>query len=193
MAATFQGPWIDITGVDNLSFQAKWAIATRSIDVLGTDTVVAATKTWHFANGAFTAADVGATFVIAGSVSNNGSFVVASVTNATTIVSVGAPGGNETFPGSATMTITDVGPTGTFAVQGSNDGPGPENVDTRLIQPSGTLGASTIVTVSSGNPAATASSLIIPITGRAENWARLAYTRASGTGLLDVGFMGKGI
>jgi hypothetical protein len=72
----------------------------RTITHNAADAVVVATKTWSFVNGAFTAADVGRRLVVAGTTagSNNGTFVIASVTNATTIVTATAPGGsNETF------------------------------------------------------------------------------------------------
>lgn len=192
MGATFEGPWLNVEGLDDLSFQVKWALNERTIVVTDTDEVVAATKTWTFANGAFTAADVGATFVLAGSASNDGTYTIASVTNPTTIVSVEAPVGDETFAGTETLTLTQEGPTGVLSVDGSNDGP-LMDVDTRIEDPSGVVGDAPIVTVSSGNPAATASSLIIPLTKRAEVWARLVYTRTSGQGTLNCGFAGKGI
>jgi hypothetical protein len=80
---------------------------------------------------------------------------------------------------------------GTLSIQGSNDGPA-MNSSTRLDGPSGNLGATTIHTVSSGNPAGSASSLIIPLTRRAERWMRLVFTRSAGAGALSCGFCGKG-
>jgi len=193
MGATFEGPWLNIEGLDDLSFQVKWAINERTIVVTDTDEVVAATNTWTFANGAFTAADEGGTFTIAGtSEGNDGTYTIDSVTDPTTIVSVEAPAADETFAGTETLTLTQEPPTGVLSVDGSNDGP-LMDVDTRAEDPSGLVGDAPIVTVSSGNPTADANSLIIPLTKRAEVWARLVYTSTSGQGTLNCGFAGKGI
>lgn len=192
MAATFNAPWLNIEGVDNFSFQAKWIKNTRVITANGTtDHVVSGTKTWTFASGAFTSADVGATFVVANSVADNGTYTVASVTNGTTIVSTEAVTADETFGATVTATITQVGPTGTFTVEGSNDGP-LEDESTRRVGPTGNLGGTTIATATT-NPAVAAGTSIVAVTARSEVWARLVYTRASGWGSLDVGFAGKGV
>lgn len=71
------------------------------------DAVVAATKTWSFVNGAFTAADIGKILFMAGcaTAGNNGAWLIASVVNATDITTVEAPAGNETFGGGVTQKI----------------------------------------------------------------------------------------
>lgn len=81
------------------------------------DDVVIGTKTWIFADGQFTADDVGRSFIVANAVTgtNNGHFIIASVTNATTIVSVETPGGTETFGGgNVTCTVYASDQTPTF-------------------------------------------------------------------------------
>lgn len=194
MADDIEGPWINIEGVDDLSFQVSWTINERTIVVTDTDNVTAGTKTWVFANGAFTAADVGGTFTITGTAGglNDGTYTIASRTNATTIVSTEAvPGGDETFAGTETLTLTQIAPTGTLTIEGSNDGPAAD-ADTRQEQPSGLVGPSLIDTFAD-NPAADESSAVLPLPKRAEVWARLIYARTSGFGSLNCAFSGKGI
>jgi hypothetical protein len=93
--------------LDGICFQAVTSAYQRVITANGTtDHVVSSTKTWTFAGGAFTAADVGATFVIAHSVADNGTYTIASVTNGTTIVSTEAVASDETFTANVTMTLS---------------------------------------------------------------------------------------
>ena len=121
-------PLVTITpaldNMDGIAFQVITAATVRALVLTDTDSVVAATKTWTFANGAFDSGDVGATFVVTGSSggTNDGTFTVASVTNATTIVSVEAPGGNETFdPDTVTVTFTDEPLQADITIEVSND------------------------------------------------------------------------
>src|SRR6476469_6913253 len=87
-----------------------------------TDHVVASTKTWTFANGAFTAADVGGTFTVTDSVADDGTYTIASVTNATTIVSTEAVAGDETFdPDTVTVSVTSAPLQASTSVDVSND------------------------------------------------------------------------
>lgn len=74
------------------------------------DSVVAATKTWQFTNGAFVAADIGRLIFItnAATPGNNGAFTIGSVVNGTTITTVEAPAGNETFGGTVTQTVYSI-------------------------------------------------------------------------------------
>lgn len=110
--------------LDGLSFQLATGDLSRTIVVAEGDSVDESSKTWIFANGGFTAADVGATFTVTGATDpdNNGDFTVASVTNGTTVVSSESPGGDETLdPEAVTVTITDVTLGATFTVEVSND------------------------------------------------------------------------
>lgn len=81
---------------------------------------------------------------------------------------------------------------GTLTIEGSNDGP-LLDASTRQDAPSGVIGATTIATLGSGNPAGSADSVCFPLTDRAEVWARLVFTRSSGTGAMSCAFAGKGI
>jgi len=84
----------------------------RAPAVLGTDSLVAATKTWIFGNGAFTSADVGRLVHITGTNlgNNDGFFVIAQVTDATTIVTeaVATTAVDESFAGTETLRILSV-------------------------------------------------------------------------------------
>lgn len=86
------------------------ASLVRSVTHNAADAVVAATKVWHFVNGAFTGADVGRLFFVAGATAagDNGVFTIASVTNSTDVVSVEAPGADETFGGGVTQSLYDL-------------------------------------------------------------------------------------
>ncbi len=67
---------------------------------VGTNTVVASTKTWTLANAAFTSADVGTYLVVldASNAGNNGTFLITAVTSATVVVTSLATGlVDETF------------------------------------------------------------------------------------------------
>lgn len=77
----------------------------------GADSVVAATKTWTFANGAFTFDDVGSTLTMANTAAagDKGNFTIKSVTSATVIVTVEAPGADETFGSTVTQAISGIG------------------------------------------------------------------------------------
>lgn len=73
-----------------------------------TDAVVASTKTFTLANGAFTASDVGATFVVTNSTADNGTYSIASVTSATVVVVNETVPANETFGATVTFVLSDV-------------------------------------------------------------------------------------
>lgn len=78
----------------------------RIIAWLTGDAVVASTKTFTIGNGAFTAADVGAPFVVAGSAQgNDGTYHIATVTNTTTVVVEETVTANETFPSTINYSI----------------------------------------------------------------------------------------
>lgn len=73
----------------------------------GADSVVAATKTFTIANGAFTAADVGASFNVFGSANgNDGTYTIATVTSATVIVVVETVTADETFGSGVTFAVS---------------------------------------------------------------------------------------
>ena len=73
----------------------------RSITPNGADNVTAGTKTWIFANGGFSASDVGKYMIVTNAVTpgNNGVWTIASFVGATTITTVESPAGDETFSG----------------------------------------------------------------------------------------------
>lgn len=72
----------------------------RQFDTINTDSVVAGSHTWTFANGAFLASDVGGLLVVNGTVSNDGIYVIATRTSAT-VITTGGVQVNETFPATA--------------------------------------------------------------------------------------------
>lgn len=71
------------------------------------DAVVAATKAWSFVNGAFVAGDVGKLLFMRGTANagNAGAFTIGTVVSSTSVLTVEAPGGNETFGGGVTEAI----------------------------------------------------------------------------------------
>jgi hypothetical protein len=77
------------------------------VTVLNTDGVVAATRTWTFANGAFGDYQAGDQFSISGTDNgNDGTYTIESVTGSETVVTVEDPAANETFDGTETMSVT---------------------------------------------------------------------------------------
>lgn len=115
---------IQIRAQDSISVQLIADLVGRYIQVEDTDHVVASTKTWTFAEGGFIAGDVGDTFTVTGSASNDGTYTIASRTNARVVVTTEAPGGDETFDPEVEVFLenTDFDPlTGTWAVQVSNN------------------------------------------------------------------------
>lgn len=79
----------------------------RSITVTNTDAVVASTRTWTFANGAFSAVEAGNTFTLAGTDNvNDGTYTVESRSSSTTVVTVESPAANETFDGTETLSLS---------------------------------------------------------------------------------------
>lgn len=92
--------------LDGISFQPVTSSYSRTFAANGTtDNVVSATKTWTFHNGNFTAADVGATFTVTGSVADNGTYTITSVTDANTVVSTEAVPADETFTTAVTVVL----------------------------------------------------------------------------------------
>ena len=85
-----------------------WITTTqRSIAHNAADAVVAATNTWSFINGAFTAADVGRLLFVANAANagNNGAFTIVEILSATSIKTVEAPAADETFGGGVTQDV----------------------------------------------------------------------------------------
>ena len=194
MGAAVNGPWLNCKHATIVTFVAKWAApAARVIVHDADDAVVAGTGTWRFDNGAFTAADVGATFTIANAANggNNGAKIILTVVDGTHVTTATTSLVNETFGGTVTNTLQQLSPTGTFGAQGSNDGP--VKTATGSEEPSGECGPATItVTVAPANPAATASAaevkLALPV---GYGWVRLTYTPTTGGGILDAAAMAK--
>jgi hypothetical protein len=194
MAADITGDWIDIDDIPNIGFQAVWdTAAARTPVVTNTDAVVSGTKTWTFANAAFTAADVGGTFTITGTdLGNDGTYTIASRTNATTVVSVEAPTADETFDGTEALTIESAGPTGDIIVEISNDGPVGDGDGKKVF--SGNLGPTELTLTTdqiAGFPAGTASDFYFEFVGIAARWIRFSYDATSGAGTLKVGANAK--
>jgi hypothetical protein len=74
----------------------------------GADSVVAATHTFTFANGAFTFDDVGALLTVSGTANGNDKvYTIKSVTSGTVVVTVEAPAADETFGSGVKQAISD--------------------------------------------------------------------------------------
>jgi hypothetical protein len=117
-------PATNVADHECISYELTTAAGTRTIVVTATDNVTAASHTWVFANGAFTADDVGGTLTVSGATNanNNATVTIASVTNATTIVTGGTQT-NETFTTPTNLTVTSTGLTitgGTWTIEASN-------------------------------------------------------------------------
>lgn len=117
-------PAVGCSNLDGISFELTTAAGLRTIVVTAADNVVAGSHTWTFANGAFTADDVGGTLTVSGATNanNNATVTIASVTNATTIVTGGTQT-NETFTTPTNLTVTSTGATitaGVWTIEGSN-------------------------------------------------------------------------
>lgn len=206
MSAAIVGDWLEIKRQDNIAFQLAWALETgRSIAHDAADSVVASTGNWLFTNGAFTAADVGASITIAGAANggNNHTFTILTVPSATHITTATTGLVNETFGGGVTAVVVRELPTGVIIVETSEDGQdnnqagGQSIIDagtTGKIHLTGILGAVTHVPSTAGtNPAGTASKTIIRCNQVEAPYIRLSYTPTSGGGRLNGGFSGKGI
>lgn len=193
MGAAVSGMWLNVQNATIVTFVAKWASpAARTIVVAAADNVVAATDTWNIAAGGFTAADVGATFVVTGSATSDGTYTVESVTDGNTIVSVEDVAANETFAGGEGFVLTQLDPTGAFGAEGSNDGE-VINQTTRRPEPSGEVGNVPItVTVDPDDPdedeGIAEIKLALPV---GYSWVRLTYTPTTGGGILDAAVMAK--
>jgi len=85
----------------------KALAAVRAIVVTVADTVVASTRTWTLANGAFAAYIAGDSFTISGTDNgNDGTYTIESRTSTTTVVTVEAPAADETFDGTETLSYS---------------------------------------------------------------------------------------
>jgi hypothetical protein len=96
------------TGEVMLSTTRAWiASITQTISHKAADAVVAATKTWSFVNGVFTADDIGRILFIAGAATggNNGAFIIGEIVSGTSVKTIEAPAGNETFGGGVTQKV----------------------------------------------------------------------------------------
>lgn len=78
------------------------------IDVEDGDNVDGATMTWTLALGGFTAGDIGAVLRVNGSVSNDGTYTIASVTDEHTVVTGGSPT-DEVFGADVAVFLIDDG------------------------------------------------------------------------------------
>jgi hypothetical protein len=68
---------------------------------------VAATKTWNFINGTFTSADIGRLLSVAltGGGTNDGVFTIVEIVSPTSVRTIEAPGGDETFGAAVTQDV----------------------------------------------------------------------------------------
>lgn len=85
-----------------------WVAAlSRAIAHDNADGVVAGSKTWTFANGAFTSGDIGRLLVIDGAAapSLNTVFTIATIVSSTSVTTVETPGASETFGGGVTQDV----------------------------------------------------------------------------------------
>lgn len=117
-------PAVGCHNLDGISFELVTAAGTRTIVVVAADNVVAGTHTWTFANGAFSADDVGGTLTVSGATNanNNATVTISSVTNATTIVTTGTQT-NETFTTPTNLVVVVTGLTitaGVWTIEASN-------------------------------------------------------------------------
>jgi hypothetical protein len=191
MSAAVVGDWLSIRGVSNVGFQFAWeATAARPVVVTNTDSVVAGTKTWTFANGAFATTEVGGTFTITGTdLGNDGTYTIASRTSATVVVSVEAPAADETFDGTETMSVQIADAVGEWVAEVSYDGP-----NLRGDAPEERLGPTELTlptSITDMNPNGTPGNGELVFTAQTANWFRLSYQPTSGGGNLNVGSAGK--
>lgn len=176
---------------DNVSFQLVTEALSRSITVALTDSVVAVSHTWTFANGAFTASDVGAALTVSGATNanNNATVTIASVTNATTVVTNGTQT-NETFSNGTTLaSVVDVALAGTWKVKASNS-------ENRIGDYNGQPRTGTFVDIS------TLFSTIAAVSAASDQYTQMAncaakclevsFTRSSGFGKVSAWTFQKG-
>lgn len=115
-------PSFSMRNQDSCGVQLVTVRAGRFVDWTSGDAVVGSTKTWTIANGGFTAGDVGRALVVTGSVSNDGTYTIASVTNGRVMVTGGTPT-NETFTSSVRFFVrtTATALIGSWKIEVSND------------------------------------------------------------------------
>lgn len=109
--ATVHGVYATTTGTIPFLLANTTSGDNQRVIAHGADSVVASTHTWTFANGAFTFNDVGATLTMGNTAAagDKGNFTIKSVTSATVIVTVEAPGADETFGSTVTQSISGIG------------------------------------------------------------------------------------
>ena len=195
MGAAIVGEWLHVRGCKLLGFLAKWVSPEpRTIVVTDADTVDVSEETWNFANGGFTAADVGGSFTITGTTGglNDGTFTIASVTDADTVVSVETPGGSdETFAGTETLSLQQVDPAGDFVLETSYDG---ETVEDGKLIPSGNIGPNAFTMTSAQQaafPDTDEGTFEFIFDDMPAPWVRWSYDPTTGGGVLRVAFAGK--
>lgn len=196
MGPGITGEWLHIRGCKTMGFLAKWSSPDpRTIVVTDTDSVVKATKTWTFANGAFTDADIGGTFTIAGTsgAANDGTYTIATRVSATVVTSSEAvPGADETFAGTETLTLQQLDPTGDFVVETSYDGE-TMSASQRLV-PTDNIGPNELTLTDdqiAAFPAADEGEFEFIFTKVPAPWIRFSYDPTTGGGILQVAFAGK--
>jgi hypothetical protein len=194
-ASAYKGPWLNTWGLSLLAMSLKWAApAARVIAHNAADAVVASTGTWHFVNGAFTAADKGGTFTVAGASNsgNNGAKIILTVVDGTHVTTATTSLVDETFGGGVTVSLQDLDAKGTFGLEVSDDG---EQAGSNPVAPTLHVGAIAKTVTFSASPNADASAGIMSTADFGHHWARLTYTpdaTTPGAGLLYAAATGKG-
>lgn len=198
MAAAITGPWLLIDTFDNIGFHSVWNTTgtARTITHAATDAVVASTGTWRRDNGAFTAADVGGSFTVAGATNsgNNGTFTILTVVDATHVTTATAGLVNETFGVGVTTSLTQGAPVGVFTYEVTGDG----WTDKTNPQPNGQLAVIALslpTTWSAYFPGggSDAHKYKMSFNQLDDIWIRQVYTPTSGGGKLRTGASGKAI
>ncbi len=169
---------------------------TRTVVVTGTDSVVAISGTWTFANAVFTTNDVGGTITVTGATNagNNGTFTILTRVSATVITTATTGLVNETFSASVGLTVTGAPVTGSWLIEGSNDYAkanwGGQNATAGHWADLATLIYPALVSVTAPYPAASGNQLLnfAPLGVRT---LRATLTPATKAGLISVFGYGK--
>jgi hypothetical protein len=120
--ATGSGP-VPMMKMDSFGAQLVVDPYLYNITHNAADTVTAISGTWHFVNGNFTAASVGATFTVAGAShsGNNGTFTILTYVSATNVTTATTGLVDETFGAGVTVSVNEASLVGTWKIEISND------------------------------------------------------------------------
>lgn len=114
----------DCRDIDSVGLQLVVDFRTQVFATTGSDGVVSGTKTWTLSGFTFTGL-TGATIVVSGTATSDGTYVISSVTSAHVIVTTTGPAGDETFTAAGRVTVqhTEAAavPAGDWKIEVSND------------------------------------------------------------------------